>query len=91
MRGYQFTFAGKSENEDKYLLKVSSDRLYGKFYLYETKTGKATFLADLMPQLKEDEMAEMRPTTYKSRDGLKIHGYITLPKAARRKKSSFNC
>ena len=27
-------------------------------------------------------MAEMRPITFKSRDGLTIHGYITLPKAA---------
>jgi dipeptidyl aminopeptidase/acylaminoacyl peptidase len=35
-----------------------------------------------MPQLKEADMAEMRPITFKSRDGLTIHGYITLPKAA---------
>jgi dipeptidyl aminopeptidase/acylaminoacyl peptidase len=34
-----------------------------------------------MPQLKEEDMAEMRPITFKSRDGLTIHGYITLPKA----------
>jgi len=39
-------------------------------------------LYDLMPQLKEDDMAEMRPIKFKSRDGLTIHGYITLPKAA---------
>ena len=35
-----------------------------------------------MPQLKEEDMAEMRPITFKSRDGLDLHGYITLPKAA---------
>jgi dipeptidyl aminopeptidase/acylaminoacyl peptidase len=35
-----------------------------------------------MPQLKPEDMAEMRPITFKSRDGLTIHGYITLPKAA---------
>jgi len=35
-----------------------------------------------MPQLQEEDMAEMRPITFKSRDGITIHGYITLPKAA---------
>ena len=35
-----------------------------------------------MPQLKEEDMAEMRPIKFTSRDGLTIHGYITLPKAA---------
>jgi dipeptidyl aminopeptidase/acylaminoacyl peptidase len=35
-----------------------------------------------MPQLKEADMAEMRPITFKSRDGLTLHGYITLPQAA---------
>jgi dipeptidyl aminopeptidase/acylaminoacyl peptidase len=32
------------------------------------------------PWIKESEMAEMRPISYQSRDGLTIHGYITLPK-----------
>lgn len=78
----QFEIAGKSDNEDKYLIKVSSDRLYGRFYLYEAKTAKTTLLVDLMPQLKENDMAEMHPITFKSRDGLMLHGYITLPKEA---------
>jgi len=39
-------------------------------------------LYDLMPQLDADDMAEMKPITFKSRDGLTLHGYITLPKAA---------
>ena len=39
-------------------------------------------LFDLMPQLNEKDMAEMRPITFKSRDGLTLHGYNTLPKDA---------
>jgi dipeptidyl aminopeptidase/acylaminoacyl peptidase len=35
-----------------------------------------------MPQLKEKDMAEMRPISFKSRDGIELHGYITLPEAA---------
>lgn len=81
-KGYEYTIAGKTDNEDELLIVIQSDKLYGKYYLYETATGKATLLYDLMPQLKEEDMAVMKPITFKSRDGLTIHGYITLPKAA---------
>lgn len=80
--GYQFSIAGKTDEEDQYLVVVQSDKLYGRYYHYDTATGAATLLVDLMPQLKEADMAEMRPISFKSRDGLTLHGYITLPKAA---------
>lgn len=70
------------DNEETYLVVVQSDKLYGTYYTYNVAKKKFTLLYDLMPQLKEDDMAEMRPITFKSRDGLTIHGYITLPKAA---------
>ncbi|MEE6187425.1 S9 family peptidase [Niabella digestorum] len=81
-KNYQFNIAGKTDEEDKYLVIVQSDKLYGRYYIYDTKSGKAELLYDLMPQLNEADMAEMRPITFKSRDGLTIHGYITLPKEA---------
>ncbi|MDR3260881.1 MAG: S9 family peptidase [Tannerella sp.] len=70
------------DDENTFLVMVTSDRLYGTYYQYDVKTKKFSLLYDLMPQLKEADMAEMRPVTFKSRDGLTIHGYITLPKAA---------
>ncbi len=81
-KGYEFNFAGKTDEEDKALIIVQSDKLYGKYYIYDIKTGKAELLYDLMPQLKEADMAVMKPITFKARDGKTIHGYITLPKAA---------
>jgi dipeptidyl aminopeptidase/acylaminoacyl peptidase len=79
-KGYQFNVVGLTDNEDKYLLVVSSDKLVGKYYIYDTKTKKTSLLFDLMPQLIENEMASVMPITFKSRDGLTVHGYITLPK-----------
>lgn len=70
------------DDENTFLLIVQSDKLYGTYYQYDNKTKKFSLLYDLMPQLKEADMAEMRPITFKSRDGLTIHGYVTLPKAA---------
>ncbi|HEX7755246.1 MAG TPA: S9 family peptidase [Niabella sp.] len=79
---YQFGIAGKTDDESKYLVYVTSDRLVGKYFIYDAASGKTTFLYDLMPQLKEADMAVMKPISFKSRDGKTIHGYITLPKAA---------
>lgn len=78
----QFYVVSSDDKEDKLLVVVDSDKLYGKYYEYDTKSKTTKLLFDLMPQLKEDDMAEMRPIEFKSRDGLTIHGYITLPKEA---------
>ncbi|HFK5564701.1 TPA: prolyl oligopeptidase family serine peptidase [Elizabethkingia anophelis] len=77
-----FSVVSSDDNDNKLLVVVSSDKLYGTYYEYDAKTKKTKLLYDLMPQLKPEHMAEMRPITFKSRDGLTIHGYITLPKAA---------
>lgn len=78
----QFDIASSDDKNEKLLVIVDSDKLYGKYYEYDTKSKATKLLFDLMPQLKEEDMAEMRPIEFKSRDGLTIHGYITLPKAA---------
>ena len=81
-KGKEFYVVDFDDNETKFLIVLQSDKLYGTYYEYDAKTKKFTLLYDLMPQLKEADMAEMRPISFKSRDGLTIHGYITLPKAA---------
>ena len=70
------------DDENNFLVIVQSDKLYGKYYQYDVQTKKFTLLFDLMPQLQEADMAEMRPIKFKSRDGLTLYGYITLPKDA---------
>lgn len=79
---YDFYLFNKTDDESLYLIYVTSDRLYGKYYSYDVAKDKVKLLFDMMPQLKEKDMAEMRPITFKSRDGIQLHGYITLPKAA---------
>lgn len=77
-----FYVVDSDDDETKCLIIVQSDKLYGTYYEYDAKTKKFALLYDLMPQLKEADMAEMRPIKFKSRDGLTIYGYITLPKEA---------
>lgn len=78
----EFSIVSSDDNNEKLLVVVGSDKLYGTYYEYDTKTKQTKLLYNLMPHLKEEDMAEMRPIEFKSRDGLTIRGYITLPKAA---------
>ncbi|RED49358.1 S9 family peptidase [Seonamhaeicola aphaedonensis] len=80
--GYNISIADITDDESKYLFFIQSDKLYGTYYSYDTAKDEFELLYNLMPNLVEDDMAEMRPITFKSRDGLTIHGYITLPKEA---------
>ncbi|WP_299116530.1 prolyl oligopeptidase family serine peptidase [uncultured Winogradskyella sp.] len=79
---YSYSIADKTDDESKYLIFLQSDKLYGIYYSYDAKKDEFKLLYNLMPNLIEEDMAEMRPITFKSRDGKTIHGYITLPKAA---------
>jgi dipeptidyl aminopeptidase/acylaminoacyl peptidase len=76
---YSFQITRNSKDETKLLVYASSDRYFGGYYLYDVKSGEFTKLTDFKPWLKEQNMAEMKPVSYKSRDGLTIHGYLTLP------------
>ncbi len=68
-----------NKNEDRFIVRTYSDRSLGSYYLYEKVTDKLTLLSVVNEKIKEDEMAAMTPIKYQSRDGLTIHGYLTLP------------
>ena len=78
--GYEVSFTSTNKAEDKYIVATFNDKTRGKRYIYDKATGKLDFLADISPWLPESELAEMKPVSYKSRDGLTINGYLTLPK-----------
>lgn len=85
-KGKSYYIIDNDDNETKFLIVVQSDKLYGTYYEYDCNSKKVSLLYNLMPQLKESDMAEMRPITFKSRDGLTLHGYITLPATSKGQK-----
>ena len=48
-------------------------------YLYDRKTRVLDFLFDNRPELRRHTLAKREPVSYVSRDGLTIHGYLTMP------------
>ncbi|TKC07720.1 S9 family peptidase [Pedobacter frigoris] len=69
----------RDKAENVYLVRTFTDRNPGSYYLYVAETGKLRKLSDFNSAIREEEMCEMKPIVYTSRDGLKIHGYLTLP------------
>ena len=58
---------------------VHSDRNPGSYYLFNAKTSKVSLLFNVLPGIDPNQMADMRPVTFKARDGVTLHGYLTLP------------
>jgi len=77
--GYEVVVANMSRDETKVLVRTYSDRSLGAYYYLDRETDEFMKLADVSPWLNEEELAEMEPIQYTSRDGLTIHGYLTLP------------
>lgn len=78
--GYQVSIGSHNKAEDKFMIRTYSDKSRGSYYLYDKASKDITKLADLSPWLNEKELCDMKPIEYKSRDGLTIHSYLTLPK-----------
>ncbi len=77
---YEIVISSSNKAEDTYLIRTYSDRSLGAYYIYNEDKDSIERIAEVSPWLDETEMAEMKPIQYKSRDGLVIHGYLTLPK-----------
>lgn len=65
--------------ETVYIVRTFTDRNPGSYYLYAQNTGKLRKLSDFNSAIREEEMCEMKPVSYTTRDSVIVHGYLTLP------------
>lgn len=77
---YEIAVVSTDKPEKRFLLRTYSDKSLGAYYLYDEPKDELTLVAKVSPWLREADMADMRPVQYTARDGLTIHGYLTLPK-----------
>lgn len=64
-------------------LAVNDDREVA-YFLYDRASGESTLLGRGASHGFADRLATMRPVRFRSRDGLTLHGYLTLPVTDRR-------
>jgi len=51
----------------------------GTYYIFDLEKKQLNPLFATCPWIKPEQMAEVYPISYKARDGLIIHGYLTVP------------
>lgn len=78
--GYELAITAVTDEEDRLMVRTYSDKSLGAYYLYDRTNDQLTKITDVSPWIDEKEMADMIPVKYQSRDGMTIHGYLTLPK-----------
>lgn len=71
--------ADTDKAEENLLLYVGSDRTRGAYYFYNVQEDKPRLLAETAPWLREEDLVEMHPVCYTTRDGLEIEAYLSLP------------
>jgi dipeptidyl aminopeptidase/acylaminoacyl peptidase len=64
------------------IVAVRSDRDPGSYYLFDRQTKRMDLVLRGKPWLNPERMVQAEPVSFLTRDGLRLHGYLTLPAAA---------
>jgi len=74
-----FSVTSRNLPDDKWLVSFTRDRGSLRYYEWDRSSKTGRFLFAAQPKLEGQKLAEMKPIAIKSRDGLTLHGYLTLP------------
>jgi dipeptidyl aminopeptidase/acylaminoacyl peptidase len=75
----EFTVVSRDLADKTWLVTYRVDDGPTVTYVYDRESRKGEILFTNMPKLEKYKLARMTPISYKSRDGLTIHGYLTTP------------
>ena len=73
------SIVSRSRDDRVWIVLYNNDVSPFNYYVYDRKKKVAEFLFVHRPALLKYRLAPMRPVTLTSRDGLKLHGYLTFP------------
>ncbi|MFD2631274.1 alpha/beta hydrolase family protein [Idiomarina piscisalsi] len=77
--GQRVTITSATKDHKQAVISISSDVNPGEFYLFDTETLEAKFIAARLESLESNQMAKMQPISFNARDGVELNGYLTMP------------
>jgi dipeptidyl aminopeptidase/acylaminoacyl peptidase len=77
-----FEVTSRTLDDTKWIVAYVLDNGPVKYYVYERPARKARFLFTNRPELEKLKLAHMHPVVIKSRDGLNLVSYLSLPPEA---------
>ena len=81
--GPQFQVPSRTNDDSKWIVVVNDPVHVTTSYLYDRSNGKLTKLFDHRPDLAGAPLRPMKPVEIRTRDGLTLVGYLTLPVASK--------
>jgi dipeptidyl aminopeptidase/acylaminoacyl peptidase len=81
----EFNVVSRDLADKTWLVSYVTDDGPTRYYAYDRETKKDRFLFSNQPKLEKLPLSKMEPIAYKARDGLTIHGYLTLPVGVKNK------
>ena len=74
-----FAVVNRTSKDDVWLVAFTSDRGPTAFYRWDRTAKKGDFMFFSQPKLSGLALSAMKPVVIRSRDGLNLHSYLTLP------------
>lgn len=78
----ELQLTGRTLDDKKWTVAFTSDSGPAKFYLYDRENKKAKFLFVSDSKMADLPLTKMHPVQIKSRDGLTLVSYLSLPKGS---------
>src|SRR2546429_662439 len=69
----------RDEADNTWLIAFTDDAGPVQYYAYDRSSRAGSFLFSSRPELSRFDLARMEPFSFKARDGLTVHGYVTFP------------
>jgi len=69
--------------DTRWVVRLEADDRPARYVLLDRRDGRATPLFEAHPRLATHEFARTEPFSLRARDGLRLHGYLTLPRGGR--------
>ncbi|MDP2326316.1 MAG: S9 family peptidase [Gammaproteobacteria bacterium] len=79
LKGRVNLVTGSSKDRSKFIVWTGTANDPGHYYFYDRDTGVMTRLGTQYDALKDKPLAPVSSVSYRSRDGLEIPSYLTLP------------
>ncbi len=81
--GQEVAISSLTKDENLMTIAVFSDTDAGSTYLFDRSKNSLKFLLRGRPDIDAKKMSPMKPFEFTTRDGLVVHGYITIPRDAK--------
>ena len=78
--GGEVQIASRTLDDKTWVVSTTSEQHPARYYLWNRTKQKSTFLFAAQPELDKQPLVKMWPVEIKSRDGLTLMSYLTLPK-----------